>query len=219
VNVLAIGAHPDDVELGCGATLLAHRRRGDRVAILVMTTGERGPQDATSRIAEQEEAARVLGAELFWGGFRDGAVPDGRDAVDVIQSVVLQTGADIVYTHAPRDSHQDHRATGLASLAAGRRLSRVLLYESPTSEAFSPDVYVDVEGLVEGKLDALRAHMSQVLKNGLVDLAAVEGQARYRGFQARLHWAEAFEAGRFVWDLRQAARAAPDVDLVLEEVG
>ena len=219
MNVLAIGAHPDDVELGCGATLLAHRRRGDRVAMLVMTTGERGPQDATSRIAEQEEAARIIGADLFWGGFRDGAVPDGRDAVDVIQSVVVQTGADIVYTHAPRDSHQDHRATGLASLAAGRRLSRVLLYESPTSEGFTPDVFVDVEGLVDAKLEALRAHMSQVLKNGLVDLAAVEGQARYRGFQARLHWAEAFEAARFVWDLQRTTRAAPDVDLVLEEVG
>ena len=219
MNVLAIGAHPDDVELGCGATLLAHSRRGDDVSLLVMTTGERGPQDSTSRIAEQEEAARLLGARLFWGGFRDGAVPDGRDSVDVIQAVVAETGADLVYTHAPEDSHQDHRATGLASLAAGRRLSRVLLYESPTSDGFQPDVFVDVAGLVDGKLDVLRAHMSQVLKNGLVDLAAVEGQARYRGFQARLRWAEAFQAARFVWDLERTSRATADVDLVLEEVG
>lgn len=216
MNVLAVGAHPDDVELGCGATLLAHRRRGDRVAMLVMTTGERGPQDATSRIAEQEEAARLLGADLYWGGFRDGAVPEGRDTVDVVQAVLAETGAGLIYTHAPRDTHQDHRATGLACLAAARRLSRVLLYESPTSDGFEPDVYVDVEGLVEGKLDALRAHMSQVLKNGLVDLAAVEGQARYRGFQARLHWAEAFEAARFVWDLDRE-RTATEIDLVLEE--
>jgi LmbE family N-acetylglucosaminyl deacetylase len=219
VNILAIGAHPDDVELGCGATLLAHRRNGDRLAVLVMTTGERGPQDSTSRIAEQEEAARLLGADLYWGGFRDGAVPEGRDAVDAIQAVMLETGAQLLYTHAPRDSHQDHRATGMASLAASRRLSRVLLYESPTSEAFDPDVYVDVDGLVDGKVDALRAHMSQVLKNGLVDLAAVESQARYRGFQARLHWAEAFEAARFVWDLHASARSKTAVDLVLEEVG
>ena len=219
MNVLAIGAHPDDVELGCGATLLAHSRRGDDVSLLVMTTGERGPQDATSRIAEQEEAARLLGARLFWGGFRDGAVPDGRDSVDVIQSVLAETGAELVYTHAPEDSHQDHRATGMASMAACRRLSRVLLYESPTSDGFQPDVFVDVDGLVEGKLDVLRAHMSQVLKNGLVDLAAVEGQARYRGFQARLHWAEAFRAARFVWDLERTSRAAANVDLVLEEVG
>ncbi|MCA1670813.1 MAG: PIG-L family deacetylase [Actinobacteria bacterium] len=69
MNVLVIGAHPDDIELGCGAALLAHRRRGDRVDLLVMTTGGRGPQDARSRVAEQEDAAALLGAGLIWGAF------------------------------------------------------------------------------------------------------------------------------------------------------
>jgi LmbE family N-acetylglucosaminyl deacetylase len=221
VHVLAVGAHPDDIELGCAATLMSHRRRGDEVALLVMTTGERGPQDSTSRIREQEEAAQLLGAELFWGGFADGAVPEGRDAVDVIQAAARKVGADVVYTHAPGDSHQDHRATGTATLAACRRLSRVLLYESPTSVQFRPELYVDVEGLLETKLATLRAHMSQVLKNGLVDLEAVEGLARYRGFQARLRWAEAFEVGRFVWDLTQNSKGKTHAELVLdlEEVG
>jgi LmbE family N-acetylglucosaminyl deacetylase len=124
-----------------------------------------------------------------------------------------------VYTHASRDSHQDHRATGLASMAACRRLSRVLMYESPTSQGFEPELFVNVEGLIERKLEALRAHMSQVLKNGLVDLEAVEGQARYRGFQGRVHWAEAFQVARFVWDLERASGSASHDDvLVLEEV-
>ena len=201
MNVLAIGAHPDDIELGCGAALLAHRRRGDRVDLLVMTTGGRGPQDARSRVAEQEDAAALLGAGLRWGAFEDGAVPEGREAVDVIEAALVGTGADVVYSHVPRDSHQDHRATGAATLAACRRVCRLLLYESPTTLAFRPSMYVDVRGLVEAKLDVLRAHVSQVLKNGLVDLEAVEAQARYRGFQARLRWAEAFESDRFVWDL------------------
>jgi LmbE family N-acetylglucosaminyl deacetylase len=201
VNVLAVGAHPDDIELGCGATLVGHRRRGDSVTLLVMTTGERGPQDARSRIMEQEDAAAQLGADLLWGGFEDGAVPEGRTAVDIIQKVLRQVGADVVYTHSPRDTHQDHRATAVASVAACRRLSRILLYESPTTQAFLPTVYVDVRGLVEDKANLVRAHFSQVLKNGLVDLEAVEAQARYRGFQARIRQAEAFEADRFVWDV------------------
>ena len=201
MKVLAIGAHPDDIELGCGATLLGHRRRGDDVAMLVMTTGERGPQDARSRICEQEDAAALLGAHLFWGGFQDGYVPEGGEVVAAIESVLAATGADVVYTHARNDSHQDHRATAAASVAACRRVRRVLHYESPSTLDFHPNVYVDAAGRVEAKMDLIRAHVSQVLKNGLVDLEACEALARYRGFASRGRWAEAFEVARFTWDL------------------
>src|SRR2546425_9513485 len=213
VNVLAIGAHPDDIELGCGATLTCHRQRGDDIWLLVMTTGERGPQASRSRIAEQEDAAELLGARLRWGGFSDGAVPDGRPSVDAVQAVVMESGAEVVYTHSPRDTHQDHRATAVASLSACRRLSRVLMYESPTSQDFAPDLYVDAAGLVEAKADLVRAHVSQVLKNGLVDLDAIEALARYRGFQARVRQAEGFETDRFVWDLVSASRPAIPSDI------
>jgi LmbE family N-acetylglucosaminyl deacetylase len=210
VNVLAIGAHPDDIELGCGATLLAHRERGDRLTLLVMTGRGR-------RIREQEEAADLLGAQLVWGGFEDGSVPEGKAAIDVVERALAGAPADVVYTHSPRDTHQDHRATAAASLAAARKLSRVLLYESPTCQGFAPTVYVDVAGQVEAKLDLVRAHMSQVLKNGIVDLEAIEAQARYRGFQARVRWAEAFETERLVVDLGML-HASPDrAELVLAE--
>ncbi|MCP4224375.1 MAG: PIG-L family deacetylase, partial [Actinomycetia bacterium] len=174
MKVLAIGAHPDDIELGCGGTLLAHRRRGDEVSLLVMSTGERGPRDSLPRTIEQERAADVLGAELHWGGFEDCAVPPGRETIDVIENVLLWAGADVVYSHTPNDSHQDHRAVATATLAAGRRIPRICLYEAPTTTEFSPAVYVDVDGLVEDKLELLRAHESQVLKNGLVDLEAIQ---------------------------------------------
>jgi len=217
VNVLAVGAHPDDIELGCGGALLAHRRRGDRLGLLVMTTGEQGPQASRSRVQEQEDAAALVGAELMWGGFEDGAVPEGRAAIDVIEEAARALAAEIVYTHTPQDTHQDHRATAVATLAACRRLSRILMYEAPTSVSFAPSVFVDLNGLVEAKVDLLRAHVSQVLKNGLVDLEAIEAQARYRGFQARLRQAEAFETDRFVLDLTVPQTGARP-DLLLEEV-
>ena len=79
-RVLAVGAHPDDIELGCGATLLAHSAAGDAVTMLVMTGGENGPGDdatITGRRLEQEQAARTLGARLLWGGQVDCTVtPD-----------------------------------------------------------------------------------------------------------------------------------------------
>lgn len=201
--VLAIGSHPDDVELGCGGTLLAHRRRGDHVAMLVMTRGERGPQGAVSRIDEQVEAARQFGVHrVFWGGFPDGAVPEGVEGIDRIQAVIDDLHADVVYTHSTHDTHQDHRATAVATVAAARHVSRVLMYEAPSSSrGFAPYFYVDIGPHLARKLEALRAHESQVRKSRLVDLEAVEAQARFRGFQSRVRYAEAFEVERFVWDL------------------
>ncbi|MCL4421892.1 MAG: PIG-L family deacetylase [Actinobacteria bacterium] len=206
MRVLAVGAHPDDIELGCGGALGAHRARGDEISLLVMTTGEYGPQEGRSRVFEQEDAARLLSAQLYWGCFEDGGVPEGRASVAVVERVLAQVQADVIYTHTTSDTHQDHRHTGEATLAAARRASRVLCYESPTSLDFRPVVYMDVSAHMEMKLATCRAHLSQVLKNGLVDLEAVEAQARWRGFQARLPHgsAEAFEAPRFLWDLSPA---------------
>jgi LmbE family N-acetylglucosaminyl deacetylase len=175
--------------------------------MLVLTTGEQGPQASRSRVHEQEEAAALLDAKLHWGGFTDCAVPAGRDAIAVIESLIRAEHIDTIYTHTPRDSHQDHRATALATVAAGRRAQRILMYESPTSTTFEPAIHIDVADHLAFKLSLVRAHFSQVLKNGLVDLDAIEAQARFRGFSARLRYAESFEIARFAWPL-DAERAA-----------
>jgi len=211
MNVLAIGAHPDDVELGCGGTLAQHRAAGDDVAILVMTVGERGPQLLTTRMAEQREAADVLGATLYWGGFPDCDVNAGSKTVELIERVIGEVRPDVVYTHAPEDSHQDHRAVAQASLSACRRVPRVCFYEGPTTLGFEPALFVDISGAMETKLAALRAHTSQVLKNGLVDLEAIEALARYRGFQGRIRQAEAFAVARFLWRITDAGTNAVPV--------
>lgn len=214
MRVLAIGAHPDDIELGCGATLLAHAARGHEVSLLVMTTGEQGPQLARSRTLEQEDAARLLGADLYWGNFEDGAVPQGRAAVAAIEAVLRETQAEVVYTHYGRDTHQDHRATAEATLAATRRLPTVLQYEAPSSLGFVPSVYVNVEGFVEAKIGLLHAHHSQVVRNGMVDLEAIEAQARYRGFNGRMKQAEAFMVERLEFSLG-APMSTPEEELAL----
>jgi LmbE family N-acetylglucosaminyl deacetylase len=213
MQVLAVGAHPDDIELGCGATLVRHVARGDAVTILVMTNGGRGTLDGMSRRAEQEEAARAMGARLVWGGFEDGEIPSGPAAIDVIDFAVAASGAGVLYTHAADDTHQDHRATAEASLAAGRRIPTILHYETPSTSRFEPTVYIDVSTELDTKLEALRAHLSQVLRAGPVDLEAVEAQARFRGFQGRVRFAEAFEPARLAWDLSTPAELAPVVPL------
>jgi LmbE family N-acetylglucosaminyl deacetylase len=209
VKVLAVGAHPDDIELGCGGALLLHAARGDEITMLVMTSGEHGPQDERPRMAEQYDAAAMLGATLLWGGFPDGAIPDARCAVNLVQDAMVTSGAELVYCHAPQDTHQDHRAASAAVLSASRRASRILMYESPTSVTFEPTIFIDIERFVEAKLDLLRTHVSQVLKNGLVDVEAVEAQARYYGFRARVRYAEAFASERFLWELPVGAMVPP----------
>ncbi|MEX5719427.1 PIG-L deacetylase family protein [Geodermatophilus maliterrae] len=214
-SVLAIGAHPDDIELGCGGALLAHAAAGDTVTVLVVTGGENGPGDdlhVAGRRAEQERAAELLGARLVWGGLHDCEVAADSSTVRLIEQVLESTRADLVYVHAPDDSHQDHRAVASATLAAARRLPRVLHYQSPSTLTFTPTVYVDVTAYVTGKLAALAAHASQVEMSAMVEPDAVVASARHWGAQARIGYAEAFQPTRMVLDLAPAPAsfAAPE---------
>ena len=216
-RVLAVGAHPDDIELGCGATLLAHSAAGDAVTMLVMTGGENGPGDDEAilgRRLEQEAAARTLGARLMWGGRVDCAVTPDAATVAIVERALEATAADIVYVHAPDDSHQDHRAVAAATLSAARRLSRVMHYQSPSTLTFQPTTFVDVTAYLSGKLAALGAHASQVEMSSMVEPDAVVASARHWGAHARIGYAEAFAPTRLVLDLqptpRRAAEEVPD---------
>jgi LmbE family N-acetylglucosaminyl deacetylase len=199
-RVLAIGAHPDDIELGCGATLLGHVAAGDAVTMLVLTGGQAGP-GAAHRHDEQRKAAAMLGATVRWGGLDDCDVPADATTVRLVEDVIRDTDADVVYVHAPDDSHQDHRAAAAATLSAARRMSRVLHYQSPSTLSFQPTVFVDVTAYLSGKLAALRAHASQVEMSAMVEPDAVVASARYWGAQARIGYAEAFAPCRLVLDL------------------
>jgi LmbE family N-acetylglucosaminyl deacetylase len=209
VNVLAIGSHPDDIELGCAGALARHAAAGHHVTLLVMTTGERGPGVTELRVREQEAAARVLGAKLLWADFADCEIPSGPDVVGLIEDVVRSVRADVLYTHAPHDTHQDHVVTATASLAAARRLPRVLCYQGPTTTTFEPTMYVDIDDTISTKLAALGAHASQVQNCELVDLDAVEAGGRFWGHRARMRYAEPFETPRFAWDLGVPVQEQP----------
>jgi LmbE family N-acetylglucosaminyl deacetylase len=200
-SVLAIGAHPDDIELGCGATLLAHTAAGDTVTMLVMTGGENGPGTPDNRAREQATAATTLGATLRWGGLRDCTLTPDAATVALIETTLTDTAADLVYVHAPDDSHQDHRAVTAATLAAARRLPRVLHYQSPSTLTFTPTVFIDVTAHLTGKLTALAAHTSQVQASAMVEPDAVLASARHWGAHARIGYAEAFTPTRLVLDL------------------
>ena len=86
MNILAIGAHPDDIEFGCAGTLIKYAQRGHTVFLLITTQGEMGGE-AEGRFREQMKAAETIGAkDVFWGGFKDTELSDkGNDLIHMVE--------------------------------------------------------------------------------------------------------------------------------------
>ncbi|MBI2058225.1 MAG: PIG-L family deacetylase [Nitrospirae bacterium] len=202
MKLLAIGAHPDDIEFGCAGALIKFRKQQEaEVYLMIMTAGEKGG-NADIRKKEQMEAARIIGAkEVFWGDFHDTEVTNSREAIGTIENVIREVKPDWVFTNHPNDTHQDHRNLALNMVTATRFIPRVLFFESMTSVEFSPTVFVDLESTIEEKLKALGAHRSQVERTNIAGLSAIEisrSTAVSRGIQGRSRFAEGFVPLRYV---------------------
>ncbi|GAA1833771.1 response regulator [Agromyces salentinus] len=160
-TILAIGAHPDDVELGVGGILAAHAAVGDPIVILTLSRGARGGE-ADDRQDESLAAAELVGARLFLEDLEDTRIPNADPTVAIIERVVAEVKPSIIYTHSRNDRHQDHRAVHEASLVATRSVPTVACYQSPSSTVeFRPSRFVPIDGQLETKLALLRCFASQ----------------------------------------------------------
>lgn len=203
-DILAIGAHPDDIELGCAGTLAMHKSKEDRIYLLVLTSGE---AQGNPKIREMEckNSAEILNADgLFFGRLPDTRVDSGRETIDVIEKTLKDIKPDIIYAPSIKDTHQDHRNAGHATLSACRRCNKILLYEGASAlKEFYPQVFVDIGKTFDIKLKTTRVFGSQLNGYGTYSLAmkALEGLAKFRGYQAGVSVAEAFEVGKFILDI------------------
>ena len=199
MNILAIGAHPDDIEFGCGGTLIKYARAGHNVSLLVLTDGGFGG-DPETRKNEQKEAANFMGAKgMFWGGYMDTELVCNRELILKIDDVVQKVSPDVVYLNFWADEHQDHRAAAQAAISATRHIKEVLFFEVPTTQHFEPDIFVDIQDILDNKLRLLELHFSQVNRTKIEKLTIVESAkscANFRGFQGRVRYAEGFKAVR-----------------------
>ncbi|MBI4400207.1 MAG: PIG-L family deacetylase [Nitrospirae bacterium] len=195
IRLLALGAHPDDIEAGCGGTLIKYARNGHQIFLMVMTEGERGAK-AGIRKREQQKAAKSLCAEkIYWGGYPDAELPMDQGLIQQIEQVVREVAPHFIFVHFHDDTHQDHRNLALSTVTATRYTKNVLFYEGPTTQNFSPTVFVDIDSVLEDKIDALRAHASQVKKTNIEGLSIVDiirSSAHFRGIQGRVKNAEGF---------------------------
>jgi len=195
MNILAIGAHPDDIEYGCAGTLIKYAERGHQIYLMVLTEGQEGGSSEI-RKQEQENAAELMSVQkIFWGGYHDTQLPLNKELIEKIEEVLGEVNPDLILVNYGDDTHQDHRILTQATMSATRYVRNVLFFEVPTTQNFNPQVYVDISDTLERKSQVLNAHASQVMKTNIEDMYIIElaqANATFRGIQGRVKFAEAF---------------------------
>ena len=178
LDVLAFAAHPDDIELGAGGTLIKLVKLGYRVGVVDMTRGEFGSRgDMETRMKEREEATRIMGIHVR----ETLELPDGHLVNDYetrlkIVKVIRRYQPDLVFTHYPEAPHTDHQVTGqavtdacyMAGLARVEadpprwRPRYVIYHQIPWNRM--PSLVVDISEEWEQKMKAVRAYRSQFVE-------------------------------------------------------
>jgi N-acetylglucosamine malate deacetylase 1 len=166
MRILALGAHPDDLEISAWGALAAWRAIGAELVLAVATDGERGgagDPDAlrATRRAEAEAAAAGLGTVPRFLGLPDGRLATQAGLAAVLQGLVEEIAPDLLLTHAPNDYHPDHRALARAAADAVGFAAPVLQMDTMRGTGFAPTAWVDVTASFPAKRAAIRAHASQ----------------------------------------------------------
>lgn len=206
MNILAIGAHPDDMEFGCGGTLIKYADKGHNIYLLVLTEGESGGVEGKRR-NEQERSAKVMGArKLFWGNYRDTEIPIDQELIQRIENIIKKIKPAFIFVHYFDDTHQDHRHLSNCTITAARYTRNVIFYEGPTTQNFSPSVFVNIDSELERKLKLLKVHATQVMKTNIEGLSIIDiarSSAHFRGIQGRVRNAEGFTPLRLFINVKE----------------
>jgi LmbE family N-acetylglucosaminyl deacetylase len=203
MKILAIGSHPDDIEIGCGGALLKHRAAGDEVHVIVLTGGGRGGEHvegglSATRCQEAHAAAKLMDIDVECWDYQDTEIPETYEVVQRIEKLVEVYKPDRVYIPYGQDTHQDHRVTSNVAKSACRKVKQILEYEEPSSyNSFNATYWIDITPYVEKKMDAIRLHESQGHKQ-ILKIKSIEGLNLYRGYQSHVEYAEGFVTFRFL---------------------
>jgi LmbE family N-acetylglucosaminyl deacetylase len=217
MNVLAIGAHPDDLELLCGGTLARYAQAGHDVFMAIATNGEVGSatlskeQTAKLRHEEASRSCARIGATLIWMGFPDEWLFDTPEVRSRFIDAIREARPEVMFVHSTDDYHPDHRAAGKVAVDAripstvrlvetqlppAARLPHIFVMDTIGGAAFDPELYVDVSDVWDAKQAMLEEHQSQsehLRRSFSIEYTEfMEAQARQRGGEAGYRLAEAF---------------------------
>lgn len=217
MRVLAVGAHPDDVEILAGGTLARYRQQGYEVGVCVLTDGSlggdfpMGSEPTAVRWREAKDAAAVIGAPLYWEGFPDGHLIDSVEPRHRLAATIRNFRPTILLTHSSSDYHPDHRAASAITLGARLlatepqflpnteplpQVPRLVWMDTLSLLGDDPTVWIDITDTFQTKLKMLEKHASQVFLAEKTDghsyIELIDRQARARGMQCGVDYAEAF---------------------------
>ena len=222
MNILAFGAHPDDVEIFCAGTLLKYAAAGHRILIALATSGNQGSnvidgreEIARIREAEQLEAAKLYPAQVRFLRYDDEGLIETEEVRRNVLNAVRWADPDVIFTHFPGDRSTDHNTIGtivsrvMLSLPGKnvqadeppiRKAPSLFYWDTAAGLHFEPEVYVDITDVMDRKQKALALHTSQFAWMGtfgsqsLSDLSRIVSE--FRGLQAGCRYAEGFRAFR-----------------------
>ena len=216
MNILAIFAHPDDVEYHCGGTLLKYRQQGHKIYIALTTSGNTGSNDidcreaiAATREAEQLEAAKHLDAEVMFLRFEDESLFDTPETRRAVLTAIRWANPDVIFTHNPRDYSTDHNITAklvteVLLTTGGRHHNADLPPIETLPQVFfeGKKCFVDITGQMEEKVVMCHCHKSQIDwmmtfqdHDFTEDVTAI---GRMYGLWAGYTYAEGFEAHKIL---------------------
>ena len=217
MNVLAIGCHPDDIEVACAGTLAKYVKEGHKVIVCHVANGNLGhaiiqPDELRDmRRQEAKNAGSLAGIEVITCDIGDLMVYPNQEQRDKVVEVIRYAKPDVIITHSPNDYMPDHTAVSKlvfdATFAAsvphymdgqGEAVGLTPLYYMDTVAGvnFQPTEYVDISDTIDLKLEMLECHISQMKwmrDHDHIDFAEfVKTCARFRGLQCGAQYAEAF---------------------------
>jgi LmbE family N-acetylglucosaminyl deacetylase len=206
-RILAIGAHHDDVELGCGGSLLKWKAQGHSITVFTASSSgyrdSKGKRVRKDKVAQAEglAAAEYLGATLIEGGFQTFEVAFGEALNRRILDALTQVNPDLVLTHWTGDAHHDHRELALAAMHCCKHIPRVLMYCSnwyDTTQVFAPRFFVNISSVYEGKKELVDIYQSERGRTGTLWSDFIDTQSALMGLKAGVSRAEGFEVVRWL---------------------
>ncbi len=197
--ILAVGAHPDDIEIGCGGTIKKHILEGDDVYYVIATNGGKGGNEKERR-SEAKKAAKLMGVkEVYFLNLPDSFVAHDGKTVHLLDKVMEKTSPSIVYVHSLKDFHQDHSNIAKSTLSASRNMkSSIFSYEAPsTTLEFLPVAFSNISKTFKSKIECINQFISQERKDYL-ERRALVNLAKFKGKIINVEYAEAFEVVRLI---------------------
>lgn len=207
MKILAIGAHHDDIEIGCGGTLLKRVAQGDEIVILTVTDSAYFRSDngfartAESAEKESKEASEIIDARLI--SLRKPCLDllNSEKLVHDILYIVEKEKPDMVFAHWGGDFHSDHMAVSQASIRACRLIPTILLYRSnwySTENNFNANYFVDISNYFDRKIEAIKCYKSvlEAVNYSWVDF--VTQQNKYQGAKIGVKAAECFSCLKLI---------------------